>query len=328
MIQDLLQQGDEIMVASRPKDVTTELLDNFGIPHQVIGSGPGDNWFRQGAELATRVTSLVKIGRTFEPDVVCTRNPAGAIASRLLRKTTCLFDTDDGKAAGPVYSLAYPFATLTTLPDFLPESKKRKHLGYPSYKSLAFTHPNRFAPDPSIRQDLGVGDSPYFILRLTSFTAAHDHGEAGVSIEAARALVDLLSPHGTVVVSSEGDLPADLAELAYTGSKDRFHDALAFADFVVGDSLSVIFEAAILGTPGAFISTFARRVEALNEIEDKYSLISQYQPKASQTALTAIADAVTDLGATSERGRVGQAKLLSEKVDLTTWYVDLIKSFG
>ncbi len=327
MIKELVDRGDEILVVSRPKDVTTQLLDELAIPHRVVGSGPRSGWLGQGSELLSRVASIVSISRDFKPDVICTRNPSGAIASRFVPGAKGLFDTDDGKQAGPVYHLAHPFATMTTLPDCLPESTKRRHVGYPSYKSLAFTHPDRFTPDPTIRQELGVGDEPYFIVRTVALSAAHDHGEEGLPHAAARAIVELLQQRGRVFVSGEADLPQDFRELQFPGRKDRFHDALAFAELVVGDSVSVPIEAALLGTPGVFVSTFARRLQMLNELQDRFGLISQFKPTDWEMALAEIDRATSDLAKLRTRGLEGRSQLLETKVDLTSWYLDLISSF-
>ena len=68
----------------------------------------------------------------FKPDVIVTRNPAGAQTGRLLG-IPAIFDTDDGKAAGIHCWSAAPFAHVITTPDCSDENYGRRHVKYPGY---------------------------------------------------------------------------------------------------------------------------------------------------------------------------------------------------
>src|SRR5690606_21375951 len=139
----------------RDKDVALRLLDAFGIPHLTHGRSGHKSMFGQARELAGRVSFLVHHGRKLRPDLVLTRNPAGVQAARLLGAIG-VFDTDDGRTVGIHYRAAAPFAHVITAPDCLEESFGSKERRYPSYKALAFLHPDLYTPtDP--RPDLGLG---------------------------------------------------------------------------------------------------------------------------------------------------------------------------
>lgn len=320
--EELLAQGHETLVVSREKDVTAALLDELGIPHTVGSAGPRSSWLGQGAELVVRDLRLIRAIRSFRPDVVLTRNPAGVHAAKLCRIPS-IFDTDNGTSAGVHFRLAEPWATITTTPEGIGEDYGPRHRTYPSYKSMAFLHPNRFQPDPGVRAELGVSpDERFFLLRFVAMNASHDHGHVGLPHDEARRLRDELSAHGRVFVSAEGDVPGDLAAAQLPTKPSRFLDVLAEASLVVGDSGSVAAEAALLGTSSIFYSSFARKLSYLDELEDDYGLVRNITPPDVE----ALRRAVTELATPDAevRAAAGRDAMLADKVDLTEWYLELV----
>lgn len=315
MVSEFRALGHKVELFARDKDVTLELLSRFGLD-ATIGSRAGQGWLGLGAELLWRDARLLRSVRSFRPDVILTRSPTGCQVGRLTRTFT-VFDTDDGRHAGVHERLSVPFADLVTTPDCLTDDYQQKHVRYPSYKALAFLHPHRFQPVP-LPGGLGVGGDRYSVLRLVAFEAAHDHGEVGIDRNTASRLVDVLSQRGRVVISSERPLGPELAPLGYAGPPERFHDLLAGASLVVGDGPSVTTEAALLGVPSVFVSTFARRLDYPLDLEARYGLIRCLEPSGPV------------LDATLEMEEVGRSAawlhrhdaMLNEKVDLTSWYVD------
>ena len=323
MWESLTRQGHEALVVSRPKDVTEQLLDEMGIPHVRATMGPRDSWLGQGMELARRDALLVRLGRRFKPDIVLTRNPAGVQAARLLR-VPGVFDTDNGTSAGVHFRLAAAFATVITTPTGMGEHYGRKHREYQSYKSLAFLHPKWFSPDPTIRGKLGVEpDERFFLVRFVAMNASHDHGMVGLSPAAARRVIGLLSGRGRVFVSSEKELPSDLDAHRLPTAPTEFHSVLAAAELCVGDSGSVAAEAALLGTPSIFCSSFAGKLSYLNELENRYGLARNIGHTDEQGLLDAVDGWSANNGLAAEMTR-NRDKMLEEKVDLTSWYLDLV----
>lgn len=322
MIEDLEGRGAAVAVVSRHKDVTAELLDTLGISHTPVSTAQSGGRFSQGRELARRVTSLVRIGRQFRPDLVLTRNPAGVLAAAGLRGATSVFDTDDGAAAGLHYRLGAR-ADVITMPDALRATAPGKTRRYPSYKALAYLHPNRYRP-VDVRRELDLGDTPLFVVRLVSMQASHDHGESGMDVAARSLLVDTLAARGRLFVSSEGPLPPELEKYRCPLPTDRLHDLLAAADLYVGDSQTVAAEASFLGTPTIHVSTWSRRLECLVEIEDRYGLIESFTPDRQADVLSAVDRLTIDAAATRQLWTERRQKMLDERVDLTEWYLQLI----
>ncbi len=325
MIGELDRAGHETIVVARHKDVTTDLLAAFGIPYTVAGrparpARPGR--LALGRELIERDVSLWRTIRREGIDVVVTRNPAGVQAARVAGARG-VFDTDDGSAVGIHFRAAAPFAHVITTPDCLGECFGKKHVTYPSYKALAFLHPNRFTPDPSVRDELGLGrDDPYSIVRFVAFHASHDTHRSGLADSTKRAVVEHLQRHGAVFVTSEAPLPADLVPYALPVAPHRFHDALAFATVCVTDGQSVAGEAAALGVPSVRSSSFSGSLAVFREMRDRYGLVFEFDPGDDDAFLGTVDEIAGCRDRTVWEER--RARLLTDKCDLTTWYVDFL----
>lgn len=325
MILELQRRGHETCIIARHKDVTTRLLDRFGIPYEAVGRAGSKSRFGLASELIRRDLALMRVARTFRPDLIVTRSPAGAQVGRLLGIRS-VFDTDDGRAAGMHFTAAATFAHVITTPDCMTEDYGRRHVRYPGYKQTAYLHPNHFRPDASVREALGVrADERYFIVRFVAMSASHDFGEQGLPAQAKRALIAKLQAKGRVFLSSESELPQDLAALRFPLPPDSLHDALAFADLLVGDSQTMAAEAAVLGTPSLRISSWTGRLAYLDELERRYGLTFAYRPDQVNELLSHLDRwlAEPDLRASlAERHR----QLLAEKTDVAQWFVAFLEA--
>src|SRR5699024_7315654 len=141
-------------------------------------------------------------------------------------------------------------------------------------------HPDRFAPDPGVRDELGVpAGEPLFVLRFVSHDAVHDTRTVGLDTDQRAALVDRLRGRGHVVISSEEALPAELEPLRYHLGPEHIHDVLAAADLFVGDSGSMAAEAGVLGTPALRLSSWIGPVRGyLGRMERDYGHVRCFSP--------------------------------------------------
>lgn len=325
MLTGLAKRGHETRIVAREKDVTTALLDRLGFSYETVGRSGKKSLFGMGSELLRRDLVLARVARNFKPDMIVTRNPAGAQTGRLLG-IPAIFDTDDGKAAGIHFWSAAPFAHVITTPDCTDEDYGRRHVKYPGYKQTAYLHPNHFTPDRSVLQALGVAPGErYFIVRFVAMVASHDLGEGGLPVAAKRALIDKLSTRGRVFLSSEDELPAELAQLKFPLPPDRLHDALAFADLLVGDSQTVAAEAAVLGTPSLRVSSWTGRLAYLTELEKRYGLTFAYHPQKAD-ALMAHVDRWLAEPSLRQSLAPQHQRLLADKVDVAEWFVDYLET--
>jgi hypothetical protein len=319
----LVAEGSTCEVVARDKDVTLALLDAYGIPYTSHGR-PRPGLVRQGAELLARDAVLWRAARRLRPDVVLARNPAGMHVARL-SGAVGVFDTDNGTSAGIHFRMAAPFAHVITTPECFTEDYGRKHRRFPGYKALAFLHPAHFTPDAGAAYAaLGLADGERFsLVRLVAMDASHDHHEQGLDIGNARRLVAMLQERGRVFVSAEGTLPREFEEHRIRIPPERMHDVLAFASVVVGDSGSMVGEAAVLGTPNVFYGSFAGRLEYLNDLETRYDLARSFRPSEAAEMLKEV-DALTSDAHERERWQERRREMLEHTVDVSAWYRDLV----
>src|SRR5262249_29819133 len=147
--------------------------------------------------------------------------------------------------------------------------RARRHFSYAGYHELAYLHPVRFTPDPDALRPFSVtADEPFIVVRLVAWGALHDVGDRGFTDVVAA--VRRLERHGRVLVTAEGDLPADIASRRITATPEQIHHLLAFARLFIGESATMASESAILGTPAIFVSTSVRGYT--NEQERRYDL--------------------------------------------------------
>jgi predicted glycosyltransferase len=325
VIWGLEARGHQTRIVAREKDVTAKLLDRLGFTYETVGRSGKKSLFGQASELITRDAALVRIAREFHPDVIVTRNPAGAQAGRLLGVTS-VFDTDDGKAAGIHFWSAAPFAHVITTPDCTDEDYGRRHVKYPGYKQTAYLHPNHFTPDRSVLNELGVSPGErFFIVRFVSMVASHDVGEGGLPSAAKQEMLNKLEAKGRVFVTHEGTLPEELKRFAFPLPPDKLHDALAFADLLIGDSQTMAAEAAVLGTPSLRVSSWTGRLAYLTELEARYGLTFAYRPDQVD-ALFAHLDRWLSEPTLRETLAPSHARLLSEKVDMADWMIRFLEA--
>ncbi len=325
----LLAEGADTLWLSRPgKDSVVELIEARDRPH-VAASTAGTTMFGLAKELVVRDRNALRTARRFRPDIILTRSPAGVHAGRLTR-TPVIYDTDDGHVAGMLFWVAGPFANLIASPTATERSYGRKHRRYRGYKELFYLHPDRFTPDPGVRGEIGLADNErLFVLRLTAFTASHDVSEAGMSRAQIDRLLAMMTPLGRVVISSESDLPSDLAGMRITTPPERFHHVLAAADLVVGDSQTVCSEAGVLGTPSIRYNTWAGRHPYQVELEEKWGLTRAFPLENEGGFFSAVESSLADLDGVRERQAEGRRRMLEwcgDPVDdLMAWIAELTR---
>lgn len=323
----LLEAGEETLWLSRPgKDAVVELIESRGRPH-VPASTAGTTMLSLARELVQRDWRALRTVRSFRPDVILTRSPAGVHAGRLTR-TPVIYDTDDGHVAGLLYYVAGPLADLVASPTATEKSYGRHHRRYQGYKELFYLHPGRFTPDPGIRTELGLGpDERFHVLRLTAFTASHDVSEAGMTRDQIDRVIERMSRTGVVLISSEARLPEDLADRRIPTPTHRFHHVLAAADLVVGDSQTVCSEAGVIGTPSIRFNTWAGRHPYQVELEERWGLTRAFPLTDEAGFFTELDRVLHDPEGTQARHDDGRRRMLEwcgDPVDdLTAWTYEM-----
>lgn len=313
-------RGHEVDVAARQKEMTTDLLERYGIDHTVL-SRRGRGKARLGLEFVVRTVRLIHLGRRLRPDVMTgVMGPSIALAGRILGVPAAVFyDTEHARQTN---LFVYPLAHTVCTPDCYEASVRGRHVTYPGYHELAYLHPRRFTPDPSGLRPFGLTEGePYFLVRFVSWQAVHDIRQQRLSLRTKLRIVETLEERGRVVISSEGALPDALEEKRLRGPVEQVHQVIAHATGVVGESATMCSEAAVLGVPSVYLNPL--RLGYLREQERRYGLVRCVHPENPDEVLHAI-EALPWEG--TERAR---HRLLDDKADVTAWMMEFFeKGFG
>lgn len=310
------------MLTSTDKDIALQLLNDYGFEYTLLGR-TGKSLFRKILSIPVLDWRLFKAVRKFNPDLFmglgsirCTH------VAKLLGKRSIIFN--DTEATIKEHILYYPFADRVLSPRCFGRDFGKKHIRYDGYHELAYLHPDRFTPDPKVLEELAISqDEQIFIVRFISWEATHDIGQKGFTDEGKRRLINALSQHGRVIITSEGELPEDLQGYQMTISPTKMHDVLAHASMCVGEGATMASEAVVLGVPVVFLSTLVHNY--LHEQADTYQLMHIFNEQEGAIRKVEELLKVKDLRSEWQSHR---ERMLSEKVDVTTFMLDFVDQYS
>ena len=307
-----LERGDHsVAVFAREKDIATDLLEAYDIPNTVL-AGRAESTLGLLAVQARYELGLFRAARRLRPDVMVAIGEPGVVhVAKLLGAKSVIFTDTEGARFRRRF--VYPFADHVCMPECYRE-RIEGAVHYPGYHELAYLHPDRFTPDPSVLETAGVDPNERFaVVRSVSWGAMHDRGDSG--FRDVRDAVSRIEATGTrVLITSEASLPVELESHRVRVPGEAIHHLLYYADAFVGESATMATESAVLGTPAVFVSTSDRGYT--NELEARYGLVFNFHDEARHEE--ALRKAVSILE-TSDRTewQAKRERLLSEKMDTT-----------
>ncbi|WP_255194944.1 DUF354 domain-containing protein [Halorarius litoreus] len=323
-IRRLEDGGHTVHVFARDKAVTADLLEAYDIDHELLaGAAPGSLPGLARTQLTYEVR-LLRRALAIRPNVMAAIGGVAVshVAALVGARSVVFTDTEH---ADLINRLAFPVADRVVTPTCFHESVDGDHRTYPGYHELAYLHPDRFEPDPSVPRDLGLDpDERFVVLRVISWDASHDVDASG--FDSVREVVERLEATGArVLVAAEGDdVPPAVADRQVSVEPHRMHDLLAYADLFVGEGATMAAESAVLGTPAVYVNTL--RMGYTDELEARYGLLVNCQgafrhQRALEVAERLLDDEATDWAARRER-------LLTESVDTTETVLEVLLDGG
>ena len=324
MIRELEKKGHIIGITARDKDITRQLLDAYGLKYSITDKN------RKGLlgklyGLVKNDVAIIRKSLEFKPDLfVSFGSPYAAHSSRVLGKKHIVFtDTETAKL---VIWLTFPFTDVIATPDcYTLKLNPKKHVKFAGFFEMAYLHPNWFRPDPKALEGLGLGKGEKsFVVRFVSWESHHDIGQGGMTLENKKRLVNMLSHHGRVYITSEGRLPLEFDKYRLPLPPEKIHHLLAFATLYFGESPTMTTESSLLGTPAVCINSWACDCGNFHELR-KYGMIGCFHPEEFEDAIEYTNELISrpDL---KEEWLKRRDNLLRDKVDVTRWMVDLIEN--
>lgn len=341
------EHGHKVEILIKKKDILQQLLDNQGWEyHNILAEGRKSNKIGLAMGVLKRAVRQAQFCATFKPDIMTGTSVENSIIGPLSGIPVVNCNEDDASVVPFYAKLSYPGANAILNPIVCNSGKwDEKATKYPSYQELAYLHPNHFAPDKYIVEGYGIDTTkPYFIMRFASLKAHHDEGVKGINTEIAQRLIDILSPHGQIYITSERELEPQFEPYRIRINPLDMHHVMAYASLYLGDSQTMAAEAGVLGVPFVRFNDFVGRIGYLQELEDTYQLgygvhatplttdstIRRVDGSIQPSGTQALYDAVEQLVAmdADERKTLFTArreKMLSEKIDYAkflTWFIE------
>lgn len=286
-IKALIARGDDVLILSRVKDVTCDLLEEFGLPHRPASTA-GRGVIGLARELIMRDIAVLRAALSFRPDVMIGfGGTAISHAGLLLRiKSISFYDTEEASLQNRI---TWPFISALYVPEaYDGPTPAGRTVRVKGVKDLSYLHPAAFRPDRAKAVAAGLaGDRDNYFIRVVSWRANHDLGKSGWSLDVLRAVVARLAETGRVHLSSEEALPADLQPYAYAGEKTAIHHLMAQCRLYLGESTTMASEAAILGIPAIYAGGDLRGYVAALEAADLIRRIEVIEADALMAAVTA-----------------------------------------
>jgi len=325
-IWEMEKKGHEIDIITRDRDMAIDLLDRYGFDYHKKKISPKNenipdpisymNYPRFEYETYNFVKEL-------DPDIwTGIGGTTMSHVSTILDIKSILFtDTENARLSN---SISFPFADVICTPTCYKHNIGPKQISYPGYHELAYLHPNRFNPDPSVLDYTNASkDDKIVILRLVAWDAMHDVGDSGFS-DVVDVVRRLESTGAEVVITAEGDIPE---EVEYCQSKippHMMHDLMYYSDLFIGESATMASESAMLGTPGIFVSSSRRGYT--DELEDKYGFVFNFSGKNRQEkGLEKAMDILTSYD--KKKWKRIHENILKDKIDVTKFMVWLFENY-
>ena len=322
-IADLQRDGHQTFILIRKKDILEDLLKEAGMPYiNILPSGK-----KSAITLMLRLWRVFLFSLTHHIDVLVGSTPEVAQIAWLLRRRSVVMAEDDASIVPQFIKAVKPFVDNYLSPvscDNGPLESSTTH--YEGFHKLAYLHPNRFTPDPVVVDRYFDHGKPYFLLRFAQLNAYHDvsANAHGINDETAMKLIEILSPHGNIYITSEREFSSDLEKYRLNINPLDIHHIMAFAALYIGDSQSMAVEAAMLGTPSIRFNDFAGKIGVLEELEKKYQLTIGIPSSNSER----LYNTVKEIIATDNLREVYQARrqqMLEDKIDVATFFTDFIE---
>jgi hypothetical protein len=316
-----ISKGHNVAITAREKDVTEQLLKNYGFDYTVL-SKAGKGKLSLGCELITRDIKLLSFCKRFKPDVLT--GISGyfiAQVGKLIGKPSIVWDDTEHQSLG--HKITWPFATEIHSPSCYLKTPVKKQKLYNGFHELAYLRPEYFQPDKEIVRTLGIDpEQKYCLIRLVSWQAHHDAGQHGFDKKALIEFVKEIAKYAQPHLSVEGDCPEELKKYQLSVPVHQIHHIMGFASLCVGEGATMISESAALGVPAVYINTL--KLGYINMLED-YGLVKQttQTDKAEQYCIEFLTDPDSE-----RKFQAIRQKLLEDKIDVTKYIVNTVESYG
>ena len=306
----------------RERERLGDLCTALGLNGESRGRG-ADGWLGKVLYLIRADLRLIKLAKKLKPDMLLSfASPYLAHVARLCKIPMVVFDdTENNRLVQRIYVRS---ASVIAVPACFGKDLGSKQRRFPGYFELAYLHPQRFPPDPAIRGELGLSTGEKFVLlRTVAWKAVHDFQHSGIGQSELRLLVEELSKMARVIISAEGELPAELEQHRLRLPPEKIHHVMAAASLVFSEGATMAAEAAVLGVPTVHCSDLKPGYVA--DLEKRHGLLRSFAHADFQRALEAGMEILRGRGVTGEELAGRRDRMLAESVDVVEFMAEVIE---
>ncbi len=316
-IKYLQRNSHSVIVTTRSKDVTNDILNHMEIPHLSL-SYPAKGMLSMLKELVLRDIAIYKLHKKYKFDVAYGTSLSIAHLSLISKVKSYNFNEDDDDVVPAYTYLTNPFTSKIVNPECIKYKKwKHKRILYNSYHELAYLHPDNFIPNVKIIEKYKLKPGKYIVVRNSALDAHHDAGVKGLRGNVWDKVYKLIKAY-PLVFSKEN-------EKSHQIEPWDMHHILAFAKMVISDSQTMTAEAAVLGIPAIRYNSFVGKISYLEELEHKYQLTLGFRPSQEADMISKIKSLLLQ-PKLAEEWEKKRKHMLAEKIDLNAWMIDLFEN--
>ena len=191
-IDNWKNNGHQIIITCRNKEITYELLDLEGLEYTPMGKNP-KSFFGKFLFLFKCEWKIFRLYFKKKPDISL------SFAASYIAHMSYLFGLphisfDDTEHAKLNRQLYLPFTDLVLNPESYLLDLGKKQFKFTGHMELFYLNRKYFKPDISIYSELGIEvNTPFVFLRFVSWGAFHDKGQMGFSDDYKIKLVEELA---------------------------------------------------------------------------------------------------------------------------------------
>lgn len=327
LANELKQRGHQLYFSTRDIPVVIRLMEHYGMTPYLNLGGKKDSLWGKATTIIQQDFTITRFVRKNHINLGLSSGLVLSHASKLSKMTSYVFDDDDDEAEPLSVKFEHPLSDVVFTPDCI--HRKTKHaIYYAGTHELAYLHPNRFTPDPSVLEKAGIQEGErFFIMRFVALKGHHDVGQQGLTPEQKKTLVEILKPHGRVIITSERAIEPEFEPYRLPVPPEEIHSLMAYSSMFVGDSQTMTSEAAVLGVPALKCNTFAGRLSVPNMLENSYNLCYAYLPDHFEEMLGHIKQLLSrNPEELKNEWQTKRLQMLSEMIDPTEFFVNYIEN--
>jgi len=323
LAQHFIKKNDDVLFVTRDKEVTIDLLKHYKFNYINIGKN-FKSTFGKLFGLFWFTLKLGFIAFKYKPDVYLNATFYCSFIGRIFGKPVIGIEDTFNKEG---YLLSRHFWSTVITGDYPHPSLGKKEISVAAYQELLYLHPKYFTPDKTVLNELGISENEkYVIIRFVSWQASHDIGHKGISLKNKIRAVREIEKFAKVFISSEVELPSELDSYKIKIAPNRMHDALAFASLIIGESFTMLSEAAVLGTPAILVHN--TKCYYIEEQKEKYELAFIFTE--SETDQIIVVDKAVELLRMENiktEWEIKRQKMLHEKIDFTAFLIWFVENY-